>query len=105
MASADKIVVQIPADRRLARVARTVAFVAARGAGLPAAQARAFAAEVARRFTVFSAAAVRGGAVALTFEIVREGLDLEIRRGGRRQALKARKRPRKTPARPSSRPR
>jgi len=103
MASVDRIVVQIHADRRLARVVKTVVSVVARGAGVPAARASAFGTQVARRFTSLSAADGTRDAVELTLEPVKEGLDVEIRRGVRRQALKLRRLRRAAARRPASR--
>jgi len=107
MASLDRIEVRIPADKQLARVARTAVSILAREAGIPAGRAGLFAALVARRFSgLASGGGDRPGSVELTVEPAAGGLDVRIRRGARpgavlkvRKARKARKAPKVRKAR------
>jgi len=105
MASLDRIEVRIPADKRLARVARTAVSILARGAGIPAGRAALFAAVVARRFSgLASDGAERpGGTVALTVEPAADGLDVRIRCGARPGAVLKVRKTRKAPKVGSSR--
>lgn len=88
MASLDHIGLQIPAEKRLARVVKAAVSVVARGSGIPGGRADTFASTVARRFAVLASGnSSGGGMVSLSLEPALEALEVRLARGARGRSV------------------